>query len=77
MVKINRKLLSETIEFSGMTRRQFARKSKLRPNTISEILNNDARRIRCMTLTKILSALPYGALSASELITRPLRAGGK
>lgn len=70
MIKINRQLLNEALKDCGLSRRQFAKSARLRPNTICDVLNDSERRIRITTLKKIFSALPYELIPASRLIQR-------
>ena len=68
MIKINRKVLQEYLTKNFISRREFARQCKLRPNTICDILNKEGRRIKRPTMLKICAGLPYRGIKISELL---------
>lgn len=50
-------VLAATLDRLGITKHKLSVKSEIRPNTISDMANNDVKSVNIETLTKIIIAL--------------------
>lgn len=61
--------LDAILKDQGLSQNQFARRTRIRPNTINNIVNNQAKRIGIETIDRILGEINKWGYDISDLIS--------